>query len=454
MSEEQVTAIIYTDGGCNPNPGPGGSGFHGKLSTGIMVDAWHSVSKNSTNNESELLAAASAIEYAMDKGVKNLSLNPDSMYLIDGITKWHYGWIKRDWIKADGKEVPNKQTWLKLIANVKALKETGCTISWNWVKGHSGVIENERADENATRGVIATTKGIEVSELIERPEKSYDKRKPAKYNRLLAMDKWYFTTKEPVIAKSGYHVYLCGYHGKADAKERADKVDTSFGKELPDVYQAVVYLNEPDEALEAVRKGHYELLDTSLGLINVGLLSKINTSDVFEELQNYGDTYLSVAKNKETVVTIKDIPISRIANPPKLAFDAMELLVEHNYRLESFVTGKLSDVVATDITSEFYEKTEGKKGKAKWALRSDVDTNRKSMKVMVETWDKEQEITLSLGLDTPIRNTLSALVSEETKIHVLTWKSGDHCFRYGTVLSTPEGHVFWVSSYANLAFIK
>jgi ribonuclease HI len=144
MSERRPSIVIYTDGACSGNPGPGGwgailmSGEHRKELSGGEAET--------TNNRMELLAAISALEAL--KKPSHVDLHTDSNYLRDGITKWIFGWKRNGWKTADKKPVKNVELWQRL----DAARQTH-TIEWHWVKGHAGHPENERADELARQGM-------------------------------------------------------------------------------------------------------------------------------------------------------------------------------------------------------------------------------------------------------------------------------------------------------------
>ncbi len=135
--------IIYTDGGCSGNPGPGGWGvvviFNGEarqLSGG---------EKNTTNNRMELTAAINALSIV--KNTKEFSgipvtLNIDSQYVKNGITVWIKNWKLKGWKTADKKPVKNQDLWIQLDELNSALN-----VSWNWVKGHAGIEYNEICDQ-------------------------------------------------------------------------------------------------------------------------------------------------------------------------------------------------------------------------------------------------------------------------------------------------------------------
>lgn len=135
--------IIYTDGGCSGNPGPGGWGvvviFNGEarqLSGG---------EKNTTNNRMELTAAINALSIVKNTpDLKNhkIIVNIDSQYVKNGITAWIKGWKLKGWKTADKKPVKNQDLWIQLDELNSALN-----VSWNWVKGHAGIEYNEICDQ-------------------------------------------------------------------------------------------------------------------------------------------------------------------------------------------------------------------------------------------------------------------------------------------------------------------
>jgi ribonuclease HI len=140
---------IYTDGACSGNPGPGGWGvvlrFEGKereLCGGA---------ENTTNNRMELMAAIEGLR-ALKEPCEVL-LMTDSTYVKDGITRWLANWKKNGWKTAAKKAVKNQDLWEQLDQQTSRHD-----VQWQWVKGHSGHAENERADALANQG-MDTVKG-------------------------------------------------------------------------------------------------------------------------------------------------------------------------------------------------------------------------------------------------------------------------------------------------------
>ncbi len=132
---------IWTDGGCKPNPGPGCWGAI--LRSGGHERELSGAEPATTNNRMELTAAAAALE-ALKRPCK-VVLHTDSEYVRNGITRWHTGWVRRNWRNAAGDPVANMDLWQRLLAAAAPHK-----IDWRWVRGHSGHPENDRADALAT----------------------------------------------------------------------------------------------------------------------------------------------------------------------------------------------------------------------------------------------------------------------------------------------------------------
>ena len=143
--------VIYTDGACLGNPGPGGWGallryrdIERELSGG---------EPQTTNNRMELMAAIVALETLTE--ACRVDLHTDSQYVRQGITEWLRNWVRRGWKTAAGGAVKNLDLWQRL----QAASERH-TIEWHWVKGHSGHPENERVDALATAAARAQRSAV------------------------------------------------------------------------------------------------------------------------------------------------------------------------------------------------------------------------------------------------------------------------------------------------------
>jgi ribonuclease HI len=143
MKESTPEVIIYTDGACSGNPGPGGWGA--VLYCGSSAKEIYGSEINTTNNKMELSAAINALKQLKKRCV--VHIYTDSIYLRDGITDWVNKWQKNGWRTASKSPVKNAELWQELVA-LTALYE----IRWHWVKAHNGNPGNEKADLLACRG--------------------------------------------------------------------------------------------------------------------------------------------------------------------------------------------------------------------------------------------------------------------------------------------------------------
>ena len=146
---DRGSVVIWTDGGCKPNPGPGGWGAvlrfrdHQRDLSGAEAAT--------TNNRMELTAAIAALEVL--KRPCDVVLHTDSEYLRNGITRWSSGWVRKGWRNSTGDPVKNIDLWQRLLAAAAAHK-----VDWRWVRGQAGDAMNERADQLATTAREALTR--------------------------------------------------------------------------------------------------------------------------------------------------------------------------------------------------------------------------------------------------------------------------------------------------------
>lgn len=139
----------FTDGACSGNPGPGGWGVLMQAREGEEVLKERELKggeANTTNNRMELMAAISALE-ALGRPTA-ITVITDSQYVKNGVTGWIHGWKRNGWKTAAKKPVKNAELWQQLDEAAKRHQ-----VTWEWVKGHAGHPENERADELARAGM-------------------------------------------------------------------------------------------------------------------------------------------------------------------------------------------------------------------------------------------------------------------------------------------------------------
>ncbi len=141
--------FAFTDGACSGNPGPGGWGVLLQAREGDAVLRERTLSggeAETTNNRMELMGAISALEALTRPSA--VTIVTDSAYVKNGVTGWIHGWKRNGWKTSTRKPVKNAELWQRLDA-ARARHD----VTWEWVKGHAGHPENERADELARAGM-------------------------------------------------------------------------------------------------------------------------------------------------------------------------------------------------------------------------------------------------------------------------------------------------------------
>jgi ribonuclease HI len=141
--------FAFTDGACSGNPGPGGWGVLLQARDGESVvkeRALNGGAAETTNNRMELLAAISALETL--ERASRITVVTDSVYVKNGVTEWIHGWKRNGWKTAAKKPVKNVDLWQRLDE-----AQARHDVRWEWIKGHAGHPENERADELARQGM-------------------------------------------------------------------------------------------------------------------------------------------------------------------------------------------------------------------------------------------------------------------------------------------------------------
>lgn len=154
-SSREYPILVFTDGACSGNPGPGGWGSIIVTPQGQVTELG-GAREPTTNNQMELTAVLRALDRIRDVP-GDVEIFTDSVYAIKGITQWIWGWRKNGWKTAEGNEVSNQDLWKQLagVLGERRKRFADAQVDWKWVRGHSGVPGNERVDEIA----VAFTQG-------------------------------------------------------------------------------------------------------------------------------------------------------------------------------------------------------------------------------------------------------------------------------------------------------
>lgn len=499
--------VVYSDGGCNPNPGPGGWGVHAyvydfsEVKKGIglgqivasdegyceksyignterdedTVNKLHELYKNddifksaqqvnvlsyqdrfgavleSTNQISELKAAIEGLNLVLElhdtTPFRECLLYSDSQYMLSGITKWIVNWLNNNWLNAEGEQVKNKEYWMELNLKTQAVFEAGINLRWGWVRGHSGDVGNEQADLNATAGItLANKRNTEPQARVYEGTGYWSQSVP--YNRMFSQPNWYFISNAPdTILPDGRYIYCTGYHGIEDEY---------IGRRQGEASYTLLYTKDRWPVLDVVREYQNRLMRGKEPAFIIGKLSNIKMSRNMVELNYSHDLLLSRKRGRDYNLEMpsEDL-ITREVNPPRMSYTVVESFSNLALVLDDFVKG-VDGLVVTEITDMFYSIDSSKK-KPVTVFSKDITTSTTHIKVDVgyktESRQGTSLVTLIFGKDLYVRNDLSALTERNPKIFVVTWAESANVFRYATILQAEDDIAITAGVYSNLRLL-
>lgn len=470
-----LCVCLYTDGGCKPSRGIGGWGIHGytffksppKQGSGCpkakvtdygysptsrsdevtvveYVDGWGSLIPESTNNIAELMACIKAFEFILKNEFVFAIVILDSNYVLDNLLNNLPNWKNNNWKKSDGNVIENKAFWEKIDSLYSEIENSPTEITFSKVKGHSGDVGNDKADYHASRGIIAGRKGFEKEELIVTPAKGYWSNKSS-YNRLISQGNWYFNTNvEAPKSNDGRTVYHQGNHGDDD---------DFLMKPISDNCFSVIFIN-PDPILETLRT-HQNFIDKSnLNSIVVANLNNITKGNVYSDIEKNGSLFIHQLNDKKDLYNSEGLLLTKELRPARLAINTIDKLTILENILEWFLEDENKySIKSTNITDVIYERVL-KGNKVTTKLKPTITPGSCELIVPVDykLGNKEgsSKLKLTINIDTPNRNTLSALTDVNPEVHVITWYESDKAFRYGTIIKTDNGVGIWAGFFSNI----
>lgn len=488
----KVSMVLYTDGGFRQNVG--GWGVHGysytvddedkkkkkkpavgvPTTTGYIIkddpkmqqrevvrpaqvfESFGGLLPETTNNIAEMTATLNGMDLAVSQGAEKLLIYTDSEYVTKGLTQYLNKWKSNGWQKATGGEVANKALWIALDSKLAELQAKNIHYTFQWVKGHDGHRGNVMADYMATRGVLLGKNGETTPRHNVQDFGEYDKYK-ADRHRFVSHARWYFNLSDEDLLKAnehGFYEYCFGHPSKEDTDQ------VYLGKALADTAFSTVWLKQPETCLDLVYTRVKRIATNVYGNAFIGRLDNIYSPFNHKEIMDYGGELLFRAnKNDNDITNCTGALIVRECNPPAISYRAVNNLMFLNKCLTEFHTGKLSILSKVyDITDLIYDQETTKKGEVKFNLVKTIKQNTKAIKVPVscEVLNKPitVDVTLSLGLDVPNRNTLAGISDASPKIHIMVIKESDVAFRYLTIMSCDDGYCIMANVYANLRILS
>jgi ribonuclease HI len=477
--------VIYSDGGCRPNPGPGGWGIHGYMysleapkkgsgnpehvltSKGYMtkamaamndgkftevtpihyIDGYGSFAIDVTNNVAELAAATNALIHAAEYDVQSVLVLTDSEYTRKGLEMWVIGWARNQWVKSDGSEIANVGYWKRLVEARDVLKNRGVDVQIQWVKGHDDILGNELADKLATIAVMTSRRSEDRSHIDTTTAEGYWKYEPDR-NPMISHRRMYFNTQTEFNRPGEYYI---GDHGKDDEL---------LGKRISDGAYAVIKLEQPDPVLEMVRAHQIEIAGETDSIV-MALLDQLYRPDRHKELTNYG-TFAIEQPNpyRLDLLCMDREPLTRELRPPRLAMRAVEAVEGLAIQLQKYLN-KDASIVTTDLTSILYETTVkvDKKGVSTTIMKLKPEYNvgfaRLEVDANYQAGDEvaSASVILTLGIDMLDRNSLRRLEGSNPKVTLISWNEAPNVFRYATVVEAGNDKGIWAGVYSNLRIV-
>jgi ribonuclease HI len=477
-------AVLYTDGGCHQKVNVGGWGIHGytytdeeqkrgygvgsfrpsaigyvpnsdtkqpKITVLKYIDCNGTMVNDATNNTAELMAFIKACELVLDNKITHVHFNLDSQYVLKGVNEWLPKWVASEWRRSDGTEVKNINEWKRVIELLERLKHAEVVTSYAWVKGHSGDPGNNSADESAEKGLIVGMKKINhIHTKFSDPE-GYWNKKP-EFNRLFAAQLLIFYSGEGEVTANKYGMYPYRLFSPPSGWEFE-----FFGTREADCTFSIIYLKEPDKAIDVVKRVQKKIDNTQLNGVVAARIDHLFKPKILNEILENEDLYLYTLKRKSDLFTLKNTPLTKELRPPRMAYIGIEAMMRLETILMKFLDeGDSGSLELTDLSSIIYEEKKSAK-KTELKVRPEFDQSTKHVDVDLNcnlTGKVEKHRTrLIFGIDLPPRNVLAAVAKLSPKLTTVTWRQANTVYHLATILQTDDGVGIWSNMYSNFRFV-
>lgn len=422
------------------------------------IDAYGATTVNPTNNTGELDGAINAFTYAMQTPAKHMTMLMDSEYVRKGLTQYVVKWAKNNWIKADGQPVANQDYWKKLVELKASWTDVGRRLDFQWVKGHSGDMGNDKADANALlatgsapvpKDVKIVTEGAAINKLKKQP-----------VNPLIMESRLLFGFNNDMPADGYYYMYNLGrmhsYGGKPrdTPKDKLAKADLLIGRPISEATYGVYKALTTDEYLEGLIKLHAQTFDSGNPELGILHLANLYNAQIRQKVEQSGIDMMVKHEDILVLATADDRLLSRTLNPPRRANDAVNKFQILHRQLDEYMAGTLGEgVVVLDVSSSFFESIEGK-NKTTHQLLKTITSNTESIEATVDFKGRKVKIKMVLNIDIPSRNQLARIGAGPAKVELLVIAMGPLAYSYAAVFTTEDGSAIYQSPYAQFILPK
>lgn len=492
-----VGAVIYIDGGTRPNPGNCGLGFHGYIYSldepkkgngfkkGVLtktgygaklpadekpitilnyIDGYGYIKEEASNNVAELRCAIRVVRYIkellINHPIGKVVLRPDSEYVKEGITSHVFKWMENGWITSTNGPVKNIPLWKELISLVNEVNAAGVELEWIHVAAHQGEHGNEIADYYATMGVNAVKHHF-LFNSYRRPENDYENIKLSdaqgyhtqiyEPNRLLSFNRLYFNTGVggTSVANDGRYVYYTGKNTVETEQEGKPQGDTRY---------SVALLKDRDPIIEDLFNHQDNFCNDKGQFLAIARLDNIFSTRHCPVIERFGAGQFTTKPNGMSMFMPYDPPveITEVLRTPRMALNAVNALIMMQYILEDAIAGR-DNITVTDITSILYEVDTTKKIPVT-KLKKQFDAGTKSFTTDVNYKTSGSQgvypVDLSIDIDLPDRNTLSAIAELKPIVKVVSWEESAIGFRYAVWIEMQGDSAIYAAVHSNLRVLQ
>lgn len=491
---ERKHLVCYCDGGFLLSSKTGGAGVHGYTYLTMSekqenVNAKWTPTPNGYVDKGTEEPSVSVIDYVdISKGLHNVTsssqteLNAiyellkwvdshteefesvkiftDSKNIVSGINGWIDKWRVSNWKTAAGEPVKFTELWKNVDSVITDIRKN-TIVNIEWIKGHSGHLGNDKADELAGRGIILSVNNDDETIVRISDKRGYWNPTPSVAPpRLLAGPRLYTSTySRKRHDPSEKNIYYIGSHG---AKERLAEEQ---GKVYPCNYLSVIRTNTSDPVIGAMNDLILDMEEARGGI--TGTLVTFNVQNLltgryYDEVLKEGLRFTERKSKPISVTSAAGAPLAEEIYPVGRAFRLADYCVILGGMLDAIDNNNM--VRRESLKDYFFDETVKKDGTIELKMRKDVTSATKNIKVEgnfststtnVDDITFSRKLILILGIDTPARNVLSALAKEIVDFDLVSWRESKNTVRYGTYIKLSSGEDgIWAKYDANLLMSK
>lgn len=424
---------------------------------------------NQSNNVAELKAILAVFRIAKDTRIEYLQIFTDSEYVQRGIEEWSPTWKLNNWIRRDGKPIPNTAVWKDALAIISELRQNNVYISISWLKGHTNLISNTGniiADKLAGIGSTHANNNILINQCDINKAEGYWSRETDKHS-------FFGSEHKRLVFSTDYSTHVKGMYFLVDSKrderinKEGKKENDSFGMGSSEATHSVIKLKQPNPVIETL-VDYNALISYGVNTFIIARLDKLLSSDVYDEVTKYGsNAFLRDKASNFNLRALDKQPLTREQNPPRHIFNTVSELNNMSKYLEMVQSKGISinedatlnkDYFIQDITDLVYEEDiiKNKKGdvtKITKKLNTKLTSTTEKIDYVYKKGGKEVKVPIVFGVDILGRNSLKKLEEKDTQVFIMIIKDRETSIRYYTIIRSEGDWGIWGSCYTNLILV-